>query len=522
MGKLGNELGLDRRTFMAGVVATAVVAGCSGDDDDTGTATAGNGGTETGGPPAEDFGPLPRGLRAEDVPSTDSIYGWIEEVFGQGVRRPGYEADIWAESFVEDKFRELGLENVRMEPVPLTRWEPREWSLDVTNSSGETRSLDCFPLPYSAPIDGLEVELAALDPADPGAVAGKASLADETLLRLGSTFFVDTDATVTDKASRIFDPDGTFVDEQHVLPFSSSLQDVMEASIAAGAVAYIGALMDYPGDSFNYFVPYDGIERPIPGVWVNGPNGTWLHEQLAAGPVQIKLSIDSTSESFESHNVVGELPGADDEVVMVGSHHDAGWSSAVEDGSGISLVLAQATFWAAQPVSKRPHRMVFLLHAGHMCGGAGLKKYIEDHKSELDNVVLELHLEHAALDFVEDADGELVSADQNVPRWFFVSRIQQLEDAVMSAIQDEELARSMLMSPDVIGDQPPTDGAFYHNEGVPIAHFLEAPFYLFDEMDRLDKVDKEHLVPLTRWAIRVLQSTRGVSAADLRAEVRTA
>lgn len=100
---------------------------------------------------------------------------------------------------------------------------------------------------------------------------------------------------------------------------------------------------------------------------------------------------------------------------MVGSHHDGPWSSAVEDASGISLVLAQATYWAAQPVSRRPHRLVFLLQGGHMSGGAGLLGYIDRHADELDDVVLEVHLEHAALE-CEVVDGEAVVTDQPTPR----------------------------------------------------------------------------------------------------------
>jgi hypothetical protein len=458
---------------------------------------------------------LPGALRAEDVPDGDTIFGWIEEVFDQGIRRPGYEADIWVEELLQDRFRELGLENVRLEPVEVTRWEPVEWSLEVTPDGGETRTLDSFPLPYTAPVDDLEVELVAFDGADPRAVAGKASLVVEPLLRLPPTSFLGGGSAPGDTTDRVFDPDGTFEGSEQVLPFGSHLQEVMEPSIAAGAAAFVGALVDYPGDSYQYMVPYDGVDRPIPGVWIRGSDGEWLRDQLAAGPVRIKLRVDSTAEPFESHNVVGELPGADEDVVMIGSHHDGPWSSAVEDGSGISLVLAQATFWAAQPEEQRPHRMVFLLHAGHMCGGAGLLTYIEDHRDELDRVVLELHLEHAALEF-EEVDGELVSAGRCVPRWWFVSRIPPLEEAVIDALRREGLSRSMLLAPDAIGTQPPTDGAFYHNEGVPIVHFLAAPFYLFDEMDRPDKIDRDNLVGLSRAAIRIVDSTRGVSAAGMR------
>ena len=36
-------------------------------------------------------------------------------------------------------------------------------------------------------------------------------------------------------------------------------------------------------------------------------------------------------------------------------------------------------------------------------------------------------------------------------------------------------------------------------------------------MDTLDKVDRDNLVPLTRATIRIVDSTAGVSAADMRA-----
>jgi hypothetical protein len=80
-----------------------------------------------------------------------------------------------------------------------------------------------------------------------------------------------------------------------------------------------------------------------------------------------------------------------------------------------------------------------------------------------------------------------------VPRWFFTSRIPQLEQAVADALETEELHRSMILAPDAFGTQPPTDGAFYHLAGVPVMNFLTAPFYLFDEMDTLDKVDRDNL-----------------------------
>jgi len=35
----------------------------------------------------------------ELIPPEQRIYDWIRQVFSQGVRRPGYPADRWAEQF---------------------------------------------------------------------------------------------------------------------------------------------------------------------------------------------------------------------------------------------------------------------------------------------------------------------------------------------------------------------------------------------------------------------------------------
>ena len=335
-------------------------------------------------------------------------------------------------------------------------------------------------------------------------------------MRLSPDALVGAGSAPEDLEGRVYDPDGTFAGAEQVLPHTAERRRILDPAIDAGAAAFIGSLVDYPGGGHEYYVPYDGVARPIPGVWISGADGGWLHDQLAAGPVQVSISVDATTEPATSHNVIGELPGADDELVIVGSHHDGPWASAVEDASGTALVLAQARYWAAQPVARRPHRMRFVLHAGHMCGAAGLDAYLAAHAEELDRVVLEVHLEHAALEATE-RDGRLVATDRCTPRWFFTSRIERLEAAVADAIAAEDLTRSMLLAPDALGAQPPTDGGAYHRAGVPIVQFLSAPSYLFDPADTLDKVDVDALVPLTRAAAQIISSTAGITAAAMRA-----
>jgi hypothetical protein len=160
--------------------------------------------------------------------------------------------------------------------------------------------------------------------------------------------------------------------------------------------------------------------------------------------------------------------------------------------------------------------MVFLLNAGHMAGGAGVHAFIDHHRAELDRVVLELHLEHAAHECAE-RDGAVVPTGHPEARWWFTSRIPRLEGAVRGAIEAERLERSLVLPPDVFGLHPTTDGGPFHLAAVPLVNFLTAPFYLFDAMDTLDKIHRPSLEPVTRAAIRILESTAGVSAAAMRA-----
>jgi hypothetical protein len=402
----------------------------------------------------------------------------------------------------------------RLEPVRLPYWEPRRYSLYLLGDGREIE-LPCFPLPHSAPIAPTEFELEAYDPAAPARVRGKAALDDVRLLRLPPATFAGGALTGTSR-SRVFDPRATFAEALQVLPFGAQIQHVMEPAIEAGAAAYIGTLSDYPGDSCEYYVPYDAVARPIPGVWVRGSDGARVRALLERGSVRVRLHVDAVREEITSHNVVGELPGADDESVVIGSHHDGPWSSAVEDASGMALVYAQAQYWSRLPARERPHRLVFLLNGGHMAGGAGCRAFLGAHADELDRIVLEIHLEHAAAEFVE-RDGALVASGEPETRWLFTSRIPRLETAVGQALAAEGLDRALILPPDALGPHPTTDGGFFHLHGVPLVNYLTAPFYLFDAMDTLDKIHRPSLVAVTRATIRLIESTASVSAAAMRA-----
>lgn len=449
------------------------------------------------------------------LPDERTIFGWIETVFARGVRRPGYAADVWTEQFCLERFHEFGLERVRLEPVTLPLWEPIESELIVRAGTSESR-VPCFSLPHSAQTEGLEAPLVLWRENDPDGVRGAIALTDVPLMNSPADFpLLLAGGGAAESAWRRCDPGGTLASTVQVLPFSIHIMGVMDAPVAAGAAGFAGVLSGYPGDSYQYYVPYDGVARAIPGVWISGSDGKRLAQMCAEGEVRARMVSRAERREITSHNVIGELAGADDESVIVGSHHDGPWASAVEDASGVSMVLAQAAYWSRVVREQRPHRMTFLLNAGHMAGGAGVRSFIARHSSELNGVVLEVHLEHAANEFVE-RDGGLAPSGRAEPKWWFTSRIARLEAIVREALEAERLDRSLILPPEVFGPAPTTDGGPFHLAGVPLVNFLTAPFYLFDAMDTLDKIHRESLVPVTRAAIRIIAATAGIDAAEMR------
>src|SRR5574341_126306 len=170
------------------------------------------------------------------IPSEGQIYAWIESVFAQGIRRPGYPADRWAEQFCLDQFRSFGLENVRLEPVELPRWEPRAWSLSVWPEGDRDEAIDvpCFPLPHTSPCEEFEADLVAFDGADPEKVRGAVALYDERLT-------TPRHNALAGLATWAFDPDSSFAESRHVLPFGPDVQHVMEPAMAGGAAGFVGA-----------------------------------------------------------------------------------------------------------------------------------------------------------------------------------------------------------------------------------------------------------------------------------------
>ena len=298
-------------------------------------------------------------VREELLTDTATMMGWMEEIVAQGIRRPGYAADDWTEQWARDRFVELGLEDVTLDPIAVQRWEPLGCALEVwhPDTPSDRRSIPCYPAPFTAAAD-LETELVLATFQGEEDLAGKIAVHEDPLLVLPQTIF-------TAFATWYHDPTGEVPTHVQTLPFGARLNGALEPAVEAGAAGFVG-ILSMPWETDRYYVPYDAVSRPIPGVWVSPGNGERLTAFVGDRPARARLVLERTLAPATSHNVTGVLRGAGDEWVIIGSHHDGPWASAVEDASGIALVLAQARYWSRVPASERPHNLLFLLNGGHM------------------------------------------------------------------------------------------------------------------------------------------------------------
>jgi hypothetical protein len=447
-------------------------------------------------------------VRRRVVPTAEAMMADIEAVLGFGIRQPGSVGDRAATDWAARRFTELGLQDVTLEPVELVACEPGEATIDVWPASdpGAAERFVGRALPYTRPCAGLEAEVSLFAERTPA--GGHIVVEPLELVALPQAAFRAA-------ASFAFDPDRDFDSLVQTLPFGPRFNSVGDDAAAVGAVGYVGLLTGVPWETRDYYVPYDARPRPLSALWLSRSDGNRVLHLLGGGACRARLSASCRQHVAVDHNVVGHLPGPGTDTVIIGSHHDAPWASAVEDASGMALVLAQAAYWAAVPAAARPHNLTFLLTAGHMAGGAGTRAFVARHSGSLTHVVLEVHLEHAAAEVRGDGE-RLERTGQPEPRWWFTSTEPGLQAAVAEALREEDVRRSLVLPPTVFGDAPTTDGSAFYLAGVPIVHFLTAPMYLFDSADTIDKVHVPSLEPVTRAAIRIIESVRGRTAAELR------
>ena len=206
-------------------------------------------------------------------------------------------------------------------------------------------------------------DLAALEAATPGSLAGKIAFIDYAMQRAR--------------------------DGSGYGPGSRVRSRGPSAAIRAGAAAY---LMRSAGTGSHRYA-HTGMTRfdagltPIPSAALSLPDAQQLTRLLQLGPQRVRVALDcGWGGTATSHNVIGEITGSkvrdskaggnkkSNEVVLIGGHLDS-WdlgTGAIDDAAGIGVTMAAAALIGR--MQQRPARTIRVvafaneeqgLHGGH-------------------------------------------------------------------------------------------------------------------------------------------------------------
>jgi hypothetical protein len=437
-----------------------------------------------------------------DLFSSDELFGWVEQQASFGPRRAGSEAGKKNEGFVFSRLESFGLEKVRREPVPVTYWNAERASLLV-----EGADISSFGIPFTA-FTG------------PGGIRAPLALASATKewkgrLVVADIGFPDLRAKWLKRlALGTYDLGEDWDELKHPATWIRLGWELYALAAKRGAAGFIGILRDQPGGSCRMYAPYgfrekDILDKPLAGLWVGREDGARLRQWAREG-VTAHLTLTGTHVPATSHNIVGEIPGKTEEVMVLSCHHDSPFVSPVEDASGVAVVLALARYLKEKAPLQR--RVVVLLTSGHFYGSLGTRTFIERHRRDLlPRTAVEISIEHMALEAVEAPNGKLVASGRPEPAAIFMPFNRGLRDLLLRKLAEHGLSRTLLLPPEgPLGNYPPTDGGDWYEAGIPVLNYISNPVYLLTEDDALSWVDRERLSAAARFFADVIETCDGL------------
>jgi hypothetical protein len=318
------------------------------------------------------------------------------------LRLAGSEGAAQAVAWALGAMQRLGLENVRLEPCMVPRWERGTLAellvVEPTAHAGEELPILALGGSVPTPAGGIAAEVMAVE-----SFEELHARADEAHGKI--VLF-----------ARAMDPTRLEPFEAYGGAVNQRGSGASEAA-GAGALAALVRSMTLAQDdqphtgAMNYA---EGVAR-IPAAALSTNASDRIRAWLAAGErVVLRLALDCTTHAdVLSHNVVGEVVGRErpEEVVLIGAHLDA-WDvgqGAHDDGAGCAHVLAAARLLARSALG-RPRRSVrCVLFMNEENGLRGAHAYRDAHREELGRHVLAIESDRGGglpLGYASDAVGD--------------------------------------------------------------------------------------------------------------------
>jgi hypothetical protein len=265
------------------------------------------------------------------------------------------------------------------------------------------------------------------------------------------------------------------------------------------------------------YMPYDAKLRNLPALFVDRDTGARLRQVAQAGG-SARLTLEAQVAPTTSPNLMGVIPGASDELVILECHTDG--TNGIED-NGPEAILAISQYLSRLPAGSLPRTILVLLATGHFAAGdLGTVDFVFRHKQDLiKRTAAELTIEHlGALEWLPGADGKYALTGKYELGGSFTSPFPAYVDLMRRTLQRARVTEDRVLRPwvpfawtDPSPPGAPPDGltypgdgeAFWSRGGLPASNFITGPNYLLNGGVRV--IDMIDIHALRRQAIKFTQ-----------------
>ena len=322
-------------------------------------------------------------------------------------RIAGTKADKEMEEYAARRFREIGLQDVHLQPFNLPpQWFALDWDVSASGG-GQTLALKtAFPSGRSAatPPAGIDLEVVWVGAGTELDYAGRDVKGKAVLI----TSFPTPSANI----------------------HTASQNGAMERAAQKGAAATLLNIY-LPGNVINEA----GGAPGLPSFAIGNDDTAQLRRMMEKGPtkVHVKLSTEMRANLTDS-NVWGTLPGATDEEIVIFAHHDGYFEAAFDNATGSATMLGLAEYFAKIPQAQRKRTLVFLGTTGHHDGTAESGAWLLEHKEVFAKTALIINCEHTAASLLIASNGSVVrKAAVESPLGWYIGGSAALEKIVTGA-----------------------------------------------------------------------------------------
>ncbi len=381
-----------------------------------------------------------------------------------GPRLAATEAEARARDWGAAKLKSLGFKNVRIETFEMPYWGRVLEEAEIVSPFPQPLIVTALGRSSATPEGGVTAEvvrfrtLPELQAAPETGLEGKIVFVDEPMARM-----------------------------QGIAGYVTAVRKRSQAPVEAAKRGAAAVLIRSVGTDHHRNPHTGGAARapdltPVPVAALANPDADQLARAMerAEGPVTVRLDVQvETSDTAESGNVIGEIPGQTDELIVVGGHIDS-WdlgTGAIDDGAGIAITTAAAKL--VGDLRGKPKRTIRVVMWGaEEIGLNGADAYAEMHKDEIERTIIAAESDYGA--------GRIYRLDSGVGE----AALPKIE------VMEKALRRISIVPGDNTSGGGPDVGPI-RRMGVPVVDLVQNGWDYFDlhhtPDDTLDKIDPEAL-----------------------------